>query len=65
MWDGYVEWVWGVYGSGDEARNLYDSGDWNFDGIECSGDCGDDKGSDHGHGGVDSVCEGSAVASGT
>ena len=36
-----LTWVWrGLHGSGDEAGELYDSGDWEF-----GGECGDDEGS--------------------
>ena len=47
MRDGYAERVWGMYGSGDQAGELYDSGDRDF-----GGECGDDEGPGDGHGGV-------------
>ena len=47
MRDGYAEWVWGLYGFGDEAGELHDSGDGDF-----RGECGDDEGSGDGDGRV-------------
>jgi len=47
MRNGDDEWLRGLYGPGNEAWELYDSGDWDF-----RGECGDDEGAGRCDGGV-------------